>query len=403
MSFMYHFIRIAFPIFKSQQGLLLLINLSIIAGKRIACKSEYPDPVRIMKNIYLQIIDKQSDNSPLVMATITGTIGSTPAKPGTSALFGKDGLLSGTVGGGIMEAKVQNIAQSAIASKESGYYHFQLDNDINQKEEAICGGQANILIDAALNEQWHVFEQIKQSLLQSLSGVLVSKVTSLGDCQVSIQRSWITRNVMPDMPSDPLQVIEPMIKSMLSDDNSGNYRELSLPDGQQEVRYFLERIVPFPKLVIVGAGHIGKALSHLGSLLDFDVTVIDDRPEYANAENIPDADQIVVDDIRKAMQAVTKTPDTYIVIVTRGHKNDADALKSCIGSDATFVGMIGSSKKVAMMRRHFMEEGLSTPTQWESVYAPIGLDIHSQTVQEIAVSIAAQLIQVRNHKVSAHA
>ena len=155
-------------------------------------------------------------------------------------------------------------------------------------------------------------------------------------------------------------------------------------------------------LVIAGAGHVGKALAHLGKLLDFDVTVIDDRPEYANAENIPDAGHFVVGDIGQAMKNLTIGRDIFIIIVTRGHRHDNEALLPCIGCDAAYVGMIGSKSKVEKMRRQFVGEGWATPEQWKKIHTPIGLEIHSKTVQEIAVSIAAQLVLVRNSKASLH-
>jgi xanthine dehydrogenase accessory factor len=114
-----------------------------------------------MKNIYLQLLDHLYNNSLLVLATVTGVQGSTPQKPGSSALFGIEGLVSGTVGGGIVEGKVQKLALAAIHSKESGYVVFNLANDISNEEEAICGGQISILIDANLNNYVQVFEQVK--------------------------------------------------------------------------------------------------------------------------------------------------------------------------------------------------------------------------------------------------
>jgi xanthine dehydrogenase accessory factor len=131
-------------------------------------------------------------------------------------------------------------------------------------------------------------------------------------------------------------------------------------------------------------------------MLGFEVTVIDDRPEYANNENLPDASRIIVKDIGEAMQEISKNDDTYVVIVTRGHKDDAAALRPCIGSSLAYTGMIGSRKKIATIREDFIEKGWATSEQWDAIYAPVGLDIKSQTVEEIAVSIAAQLVLVRN-------
>ena len=133
-------------------------------------------------------------------------------------------------------------------------------------------------------------------------------------------------------------------------------------------------------------------------MLDFEITVIDDRPEFANPENIPFANHIVVDDIGKAISRIDKSRDTFIVIVTRGHKDDGDALRACIDSDAAYIGMIGSKSKVALKRMEFIEKGWATPEQWDKIHAPVGVDIRSKTVEEIAVSIAAQLIQVKNNK-----
>jgi xanthine dehydrogenase accessory factor len=355
-----------------------------------------------MKNIYLQILDEHAIRSSLVLATVTRATGSTPQKPGSSALFDKAGLLSGTVGGGALEGEVQKIVQRAVVSKKSGHYHFRLDNDISQKEEAICGGQISILVDATPGNHLAVIEQVKQSMQQKIPGILVSQVISLNDNEVEIHRFWVTGS-NKHLLKDQLKITQQEIESIIEAGNQFDYREFSLSREEKSTSIFLEPVFPLPRLVIAGAGHIGKALAHLGNLLDFEVTIIDDRVEYANHENIPDADHIIVDNIGKAMLVLEKTTDTYFVIVTRGHKDDAEALKTCIGSGAAYVGMIGSANKIALMRKKFIDEGLATPLQWDTIHAPVGLEIHSKTVQEIAVSIAAQLVQVRNLKPKAHA
>jgi xanthine dehydrogenase accessory factor len=133
-------------------------------------------------------------------------------------------------------------------------------------------------------------------------------------------------------------------------------------------------------------------------MLNFEVTVIDDREDFANSENLPDAHHIIVKDIGKAMHEVIKDHKTYIVIVTRGHHNDAEALKPCIGSDAAYIGMIGSRAKTAKMRDEFIRNEWTTEENWNKIYTPIGLKIGSQTVEEIAISIAAQLVMIRNKR-----
>jgi xanthine dehydrogenase accessory factor len=353
-----------------------------------------------MKNIYLQILDHQSDKSPLILATVTRTNRSTPQKPGSSAIFNKNGLVAGTVGGGIVEGKTQKIALDAIISRKSGHYQFNLANDISKTEEAICGGQISVLVDANLQNSISVFHQLKHSLDERVSGVLITMVTVFTEKSVLINRYWMTETSKPGIPSGFMERIEPAVLEMLSKNDPSAYHEMELTiEGEEPSSvFFLEAVFPLPKLVIAGAGHIGKVLAKLGNMLNFEVTVIDDRPEYANTENIPDASQIIVRNVGEAMHDLTKSEDTYVVIVTRGHKDDAEALLPCIGSGLAYTGMIGSKNKISSIRTTFISNGWATEKQWDQIYAPIGVDIKSRSVEEIAVSIAAQLILVRNSK-----
>lgn len=353
-----------------------------------------------MKNIYLQILDNHSDISSMVLATVTRAHGSTPQKPGSSALFNLNGLISGTVGGGVVEGSVQKLARKAVTSKKSGHFHFNLANDISSKEEAICGGQISVLVDANLQNYLSVFEQLGQSINDHIPGVLITMVTGLSEDSVLINRYWMTESYKPPIPEEFMAKIEPVVSDMILRRDPAGYREmeLSIPDQEPSSFFFLEPLFPHEQLIIVGAGHIGKALTHLAHMLDFEVTIIDDRREYANSVNIPDADHIIVDDIGEAVKKLNMNNNTYVVIVTRGHKDDASALKNCIGSDLAYKGMIGSVNKIASMRVDFIENGWATAKQWDTVYAPVGLDIKSETVEEIAISIAAQLVLVRNSK-----
>jgi xanthine dehydrogenase accessory factor len=353
-----------------------------------------------MKNIYLQILDLLSSDSPLVLATVTRAYGSTPQKPGSSALFCDKGLISGTVGGGIVEGKVQMLALEAIVSKNSGLFHFNLANDISNTEEAICGGEISVLVNANLNNYISVFKQIKHSLTHRIPGVLITMVTGITEKMVIINRYWMSDSFTPSMQDEFIEKLEPVVKKLISAQNPSDYSELEIGIHGEEPSslFFLEAVFPPAHLVIAGAGHIGRALAHLGSLLDFEVTVIDDRPEFANSANIPDADHIIVKNIGEAMQELEKREDTYVVIVTRGHKDDASALKPCIGAGLAYTGMIGSKSKISAMRLNFIENGWAIANQWNEIHAPVGLEIKSQTVEEIAVSIAAQLVLIRNSK-----
>ncbi len=354
----------------------------------------------LMKSIYLQLLDHEYEISELALATITGTSGSTPQKPGSSALFDKNGLLTGTVGGGVIERRVDLLAREAIRSKKSGHFRFNLANDISSKEEAICGGQISVLIDANLNNYPSVFKQLRESIEKRAPGVLITMVTRFSEETVLINRYWMSRTFMPPIPEEFIERIKPEVDNILSKADPYDYLELELaiPDKEPSSLFFLEPVLPPFHLIIAGAGHIGRALAHLAGRLDFEVTVIDDRAEFANSENIPEADHIIVNDIGEELKGIKKNSDTYLVIVTRGHKDDASALKPCIGSALAYVGMIGSKSKIASMRSDFIANRWATAEQWDTIHTPVGLDIKSRTVEEIAVSIAAQLILLRNTK-----
>jgi xanthine dehydrogenase accessory factor len=147
---------------------------------------------------------------------------------------------------------------------------------------------------------------------------------------------------------------------------------------------------------------VGQSLAIQANLVGFDVTVVDERPEFTNPALFPEGTGTYCGDIAEQTKALIEE-QTYVVIVTRGHKLDAEVLEACIHSGAVYIGMIGSKRKVALMRKHFVESGLATEDEFDRIFTPIGLDIGAVTVPEIAASITAELIAVRRkgivHKV----
>ena len=169
--------------------------------------------------------------------------------------------------------------------------------------------------------------------------------------------------------------------------------------GQMEV--FIEPIEASPSVYIFGAGHVGFYLGRLIHEAGFGVHVIDDRAAFANAERFPTAASIVVDDIPQWLARTTMPATAYAVIVTRGHRHDLDVLRELAPRELRYIGLIGSRAKVARLYDAVVAEGRIAPQQLERIHAPIGLDIGAVTPQEIAVSIAAELIAVRRGKADA--
>jgi xanthine dehydrogenase accessory factor len=157
---------------------------------------------------------------------------------------------------------------------------------------------------------------------------------------------------------------------------------------------FIEPLLPQALLYIFGAGHVSASLYKVAKDSGFSVTVIDDRATYANRERFPEAQDVIAEDFDQAMTRVVPTEAAYIVIVTRGHRDDMRILRWAVQTKARYVGMIGSKRKTIAIFRELQKEGLPA-SLFDRVYAPIGLDIGAGTPEEIAVSITAELIAVR--------
>lgn len=156
---------------------------------------------------------------------------------------------------------------------------------------------------------------------------------------------------------------------------------------------FIEPIKPTQVVCIFGAGHIAQPLSRMAKVAGFDVVVVDDRPTFANPERFPEADAIYGEGFDEAFGELELNRNSYIVIVTRGHLHDQHVLKWALSTDARYIGMIGSKRKINTVYKNLQEEGVPEG-EFKRVHAPIGLDIGAETPEEIAVSILAQIVQV---------
>ena len=160
---------------------------------------------------------------------------------------------------------------------------------------------------------------------------------------------------------------------------------------------FLEPVLPAPRLLIAGGGHVARALAAQAWLVGFEVTVIDDRPEFTHPDRFPDGVATRCGPIAQQLADLPITPDTYVVIVTRGHRHDADALRACLHSSAAYIGMIGSRRKVKTIFEHLRHDGIQEDLI-QRVRSPIGLNIGSETPAEIAVSIMAEVIMLNRRR-----
>jgi xanthine dehydrogenase accessory factor len=164
--------------------------------------------------------------------------------------------------------------------------------------------------------------------------------------------------------------------------------------GQLDV--FVEPVIPQPTAVIFGAGHISKSLARVAGLAGFRTVVVDDREMFANRDRFPDADEVIADEYESVFPRLNVNETTYVVIVTRGHRDDMRVLEWAVGTNAKYVAMIGSKRKVINVIRELEKEGIPA-SAFERIHAPMGLDIGAVSPEEIAVSVVAQMIAVRRN------
>jgi xanthine dehydrogenase accessory factor len=163
---------------------------------------------------------------------------------------------------------------------------------------------------------------------------------------------------------------------------------------------YVEVVESKPVFLIVGAGHIGRSLAKIADFLDYHVVILDDREDFASSERVPWADEVLCEDYEEALERYPITSNTYVTMVTRGHKQDELSLRKCLGRGAAYVGMIGSRRRTGAVLQHLREEGFD-PDDLAKVRTPIGLDIGAETPEEIAISIMAEVTMLRRNRTGA--
>jgi xanthine dehydrogenase accessory factor len=342
-------------------------------------------------SIEARLLELIKAGEPVVLAQVIGTEGSTPQVPGAAALFTKDGLAAGTVGGGTAEAKTQKTAALALRTGRSGLLSFDLAGEVDLEADGVCGGAMRILVDADPGRDRAVFAAMVRAGKARRPGLLAVLLHPARPGRgLAVRRAWI-----------PAALAGARLKAA----GLARFRDeaaASVAENRPRLSaagpgwIYLEPRLPAPRLLVAGAGHVGLAVARLGLFLGFAVEVIDDRPEFASPERFPGVERVTVDDPARALERAVVDGATYIVLVTRGHRHDAAALRACIRRPAAYIGMIGSRRKVGLLRGEFLARGWASAAEWDRVHSPIGLPIGSRTVEEIAVSIAAELAAVRS-------
>ena len=374
-----------------------------------------------MKELFQEIISDLESGETVAMATIVKRKGSVPRELGAKMLVHRGGKISGTVGGGCGEAEVWRNALNVIDTKRPNIVQVDLTEEIAMESQGVCGGIFDVFV-----QPWHNallpgqptmrdFASAINASLEGEQGVVLATIIEAGGAwrpctgqQMVVHENGETLGtlMLPDAPEGlTLQLIESAQKA-ISTGKPHIENVVARPAGQPQIEnfpgsanawaeIFIEPFVPNPVLLIAGAGHIAAPLASLAHLMNFSVSVTDDRASFASRERFPTAKQLLIGDIESMLKNYPITSRTHIVLVTRAHAHDVQGLRAIIDSPAAYIGMIGSQRRVWAVFKLLHEEGVPAE-KLARVRAPIGLDLGGSTPEEIALCIMAEIILLRH-------
>lgn len=336
----------------------------------------------------------QAESSGVVVASVVRARGSTPRKAGARMLIDPSTGSTGTIGGGCGEAEVLGRAQRTLATGESQLVEVSLLEEDGFDSPSICGGVLDVFLEkldgrvggVAADEFFGALDELRNR--GRLAVVTVTAGPSSVGRKTLIDEQGGQRFSVGSAELDDLA--REAAAEALSSGTAGTSW-----DG--DVAVYAEPLREAAEVVVVGAGHVGAAVCSIAARAGFSVTVLDDRASFANPARLPDATRILVGDPRERLCDLAGRPDRHIVLVTRGHRLDAECLEVALAMKTAYLGMIGSKRRVRRIREWLLEKGTSE-VDLARLHAPIGLDIAAETPGEIAVAIVGEIIAERRRR-----
>lgn len=343
-----------------------------------------------MREILDEVLALLRAGEDFALVKLIGDRGSTPRSAGAEMLVRRDGTIAGSIGGGLLELTMMREAAAVLESRASRVVDLSLAGaDLTSAEEMVCGGQAEVLV----------------TYVSAGSAQLLEALTAARAARAARGRAWL----FTLLPAEPGGLVETcllledgaVVGARCADASAlrtvvgkiAVHGSSRLADGRAVV---VEQVEAPPSVVICGGGHVARALAPAALAAGFAVKVVDDREEFASPERFPGA-EVVLCPFDRALERAGVDAASYVVIVTRGHTHDLEVLLQALRSPARYVGLMASRRKrakvvEALSAAGFPEDAIAR------VHSPIGLDIGAETPEELAVSIVAELIQVRAGK-----
>lgn len=333
---------------------------------------------------------------PFAVATVVRTHGSTPQVVGAKLIVttDPDARPVGTLGGGCVEADAIEAAREVLAGRPSSLREYRLTEELAWNTGLVCGGTMWILAEPGEATTTCGERNVLGEAVDATSGgAPVAFVTRLRRHERTTEFAGRTA-VLADGRlvgtfGDP-RLDEQARDAGIEQMRQGTPRLVSLDESAD---LLIEPVTSRPHLVVAGGGHVAKAIARQARLLDFDVTILEDRPEFADPARF-DGAQVTTGDVVANIAAFPYSSQTYLVVATRGHKMDADCVLAAARTSVRYIGLLGSRRKTILIEAMLRDEGVD-PARLAVIHAPVGLDLGGRTPAEIALSVLAEISQIR--------
>ncbi len=344
-----------------------------------------------MEFSWKDLVEALQTDSRAAVCTIIKKSGSVPREVGARMLVREDGSITGTVGGGIGEHDVIQAAIAGIKAGKSCLLDYSLAGEKGLDSAAICGGHFTIFIGC-----WSQTEDLElaSAIAATLNG---GKTHSLCESLPQTDTSPVERTLLDPtgnrIVSSPAMISLPLPNAAVNGNKSESIAVKLLLN--ETPGFLISEITLPPRMVIFGGGHLALPLVEMANWCRFAVTVIDDRPEFSTSKRFPLADQVITAPMKDVADLYIPGANTWLVLITREHKHDYILLKQLLGTEYAYLGMIGSRRRTTKVKQRLIDEGFAK-TEIDNLHSPIGLEINAQTPAEIAISILAEIIKVKN-------
>lgn len=305
------------------------------------------------------------------VATVVRTHGSTPQVAGAKLVLDEQGKFVGTLGGGCVEADAMDAAREVMAKGGRSLRAYELTEDLAWNSGLVCGGT-----------MWILAERGDDALMIDGRDVLDElAAASLGEGQpLAVRTRFRSKGKRSEFVSRSVEPAE----------GAPTPRVVRVEDGDDEL---IDVIAGKPRIIIAGGGHVSLAIMKQAQLLDFDITILEDRPHFAGKERFPGA-TVIEADVAQTISTLTYGWHSFLVIATRGHKMDGDCVLAAVRTEVRYIGLLGSRRKKILIDQMLREQGVSDE-RIQSIRSPIGLNLGGRTPAEIALAVMAEITQER--------